>query len=195
MANEYAVNSADMTAVADAIRAKGGTTGELAFPAGFVSAIGAIAAGSSASGLAYDMGEWSVESDTSGKVSIPHKLGDVPDFVCVWTDHWAGITEAPYSDYVTWVGWIWLRGMTGMAGRVSTSANVANPLCVVFTIQKSDYRINLATPSSAAYGITDDRLPDRNAIYTAGLGASIFWRAGVTYKYFVSKAWWAVGGS
>ena len=46
MANEYLVNSADMTAVADAIRAKGGTSEAMAFPVGFVNAIGAIQAGS-----------------------------------------------------------------------------------------------------------------------------------------------------
>lgn len=45
MANEYAVNSADLTAVADAIRAKGGTSGALAFPGGFVSAVETIQAG------------------------------------------------------------------------------------------------------------------------------------------------------
>ena len=42
---EYLVNSEDLTTVADAIRAKGGTDEQLAFPAGFVSAVQAIAAG------------------------------------------------------------------------------------------------------------------------------------------------------
>ena len=46
MANEYLVNSSDMTAVADAIRTKGGTSEALAFPDGFVSAIEAISTGS-----------------------------------------------------------------------------------------------------------------------------------------------------
>ena len=49
MANEYAVNSADLTSVADAIRTKGGTAEPLAFPAGFVSAIQAITSGGGAS--------------------------------------------------------------------------------------------------------------------------------------------------
>lgn len=47
---EYLVNDTDMTAVADAIRAKGGTSGTFAFPDGFVEAVGAIQAGGS-SGL------------------------------------------------------------------------------------------------------------------------------------------------
>ena len=43
--NEYAVNQADLTSVADAIRTKGGTSAALAFPDGFVSAVEAIQAG------------------------------------------------------------------------------------------------------------------------------------------------------
>lgn len=40
--NEYLVDGADMTTVADAIREKGGTSAQLAFPGGFVSAVQAI---------------------------------------------------------------------------------------------------------------------------------------------------------
>ena len=39
MANEYFVNSADLAAIANAIRSKGGTTESLVFPNGFVEAI------------------------------------------------------------------------------------------------------------------------------------------------------------
>lgn len=45
MANEYKVNADDLTAVADAIRVKAGFSGSIAFPAGFVSAIGNINTG------------------------------------------------------------------------------------------------------------------------------------------------------
>ena len=40
--NEYLVNGADMTTVADAIRAKGGTTAPLTFPNGFAEAVQSI---------------------------------------------------------------------------------------------------------------------------------------------------------
>ena len=46
MANEYAVNQADLAAVANSIRQKGATSEPLAFPGGFVNAIAAIQAGS-----------------------------------------------------------------------------------------------------------------------------------------------------
>ena len=39
---EYLTNTADLTAVADAIRAKGGTAAQLVYPSGFVSAIQSI---------------------------------------------------------------------------------------------------------------------------------------------------------
>ena len=56
MAYDKAVDStqldADLTTVADAIRAKGGTTTTLAFPSGFASAIDAISTGGGGSDLA-----------------------------------------------------------------------------------------------------------------------------------------------
>ena len=42
MANEYAVNKADLTAVADMIREKAKATGQLEFPEGFLSALNNI---------------------------------------------------------------------------------------------------------------------------------------------------------
>ena len=45
MSNEYAVNRADLVSVADAIRSKGETTGQLVFPGGFVTAIHDISTG------------------------------------------------------------------------------------------------------------------------------------------------------
>lgn len=42
---EYLTNTTDLTSVANAIRAKGGTTAQLVYPSGFVSAINAIDTG------------------------------------------------------------------------------------------------------------------------------------------------------
>lgn len=188
-----------LTAIADAIRSKGGTTDQLTL-AGMVDAINAIQTGSGGTGLAYDMGEFVLDADTASNANllrtepIPHNLGDTPDFILVWTDHWAGITEAPYTDNVTMVGFVWLNGLTGIIGRASASANVTNPMIGIFNILKSDYRCNFSNPTSAAYGITDDRLPTQDAFTLANYGASSYWRGGVAYKYFVSKAWWNIGG-
>lgn len=53
MSSEYLVNSSDLTAVADSIRAKGGTSGTLAFPDGFVEAVWAIQAGGGSDEVDY----------------------------------------------------------------------------------------------------------------------------------------------
>lgn len=47
MADQYKVNADDLTAVANAIRAKTGSAGALSFPGGFVSAVENISAGGS----------------------------------------------------------------------------------------------------------------------------------------------------
>ena len=43
--SDYIVDSADLTSIANAIRTKGGTSAQLAFPTGFVSAVNAIETG------------------------------------------------------------------------------------------------------------------------------------------------------
>ena len=70
MAIDKAIDSgaldASLTAVADAIRAKGGTNAALAFPDGFVSAIGAISTGSGAGNPNWGLGSNAVPSSLSG---------------------------------------------------------------------------------------------------------------------------------
>lgn len=69
MANEYAVNQADLKAVADAIRNKGGTSGALTFPGGFVNAVGAIEAGGGGEDLLALMLNDQLTEYTSDKVT------------------------------------------------------------------------------------------------------------------------------
>ncbi len=210
MAIDKAVDSSQLNAalkaVADAIRTKGGTSGLLEFPGGFADAIAAIQAGGDGNGLAYDMGEFSVSEDVNTnnlgggggldpmKNGIPHNLGEVPDFICVWTDAWAGITEAPYTSGASMVGFVWLRGMSGTIGRAAASVNITNPLVVQFSIMQNDYRCGGGLPTSAAYGMEDKRLPTAEVFRTITMGTGTWWRAGATYNYFVSRAWWNVGG-
>ena len=78
MANEYFVNSADLTSVADAIRAKGETTAQLVFPGDFVTAIENIKGsidipypsfdydGNYASEQNADTGDWKIRFLSSG---------------------------------------------------------------------------------------------------------------------------------
>lgn len=66
--SNYIVDGADLTSVANAIRTKGGTSGTLAFPNGFISAVEAIETGGGG-------GEWTTEgiaanSEPSGVLTI-----------------------------------------------------------------------------------------------------------------------------
>ena len=53
--NNYIVTDAQLTSIANAIRTKGGTSGQLEFPAEFVSAIAAIETGGSTPAAGYDV--------------------------------------------------------------------------------------------------------------------------------------------
>lgn len=206
MAIDKAIDSAALDAgllsVANAIRTKGGTSASLAFPAGFVSAVEAITAGGG--GLAYDIGTFTLSIDETSasvttdaaeefKTGVPHSLGETPDFIMVWTDEWAGITTAPYTTN-TEVGFIWARGLTGMTQHGSSSVNVKNPVLVRLSMGGNAYRVAVGYPNSTAYGIPDGRLPTSTHFCCTTFGAGTWWRGGVVYNYFVSKAWWNVGG-
>ena len=71
MANEYAVNHADLAAVADAIRAKGGTSEALSFPDGFVSAVQAIQAGGGGTeDIARQIVEGTIETYSNEEITV-----------------------------------------------------------------------------------------------------------------------------
>ena len=187
-----------LTAIADAIRAKGDTTEQLTL-AGMVDAINAIQTGSGGTGLAYDMGEFVFDAGFTATLAnsiahpIPHNLGDIPDFVMVWSDNWVGNTEVIDTDYSTMVGFMWFRELTGMAVRASSAAEVKNPIILFMSISKNDYRLSVASPTSVSYCINLDKLT-ATEFYLPPYGNANYWRGGVTYKYFVSKAWWNIGG-
>lgn len=168
-------------------------------------AIGSLIAGfgqGGGGGLAYDMGEIVFDTDilTSLNVTIPHNLGTAPEFICVWTDHWAGLTSdnpVSYDDLKeTAVGFIWLKDITGMMFRASSVVAGAS-LCVGLKINRDDYRLSTIVPSSSVYGIpaAEYKRITENVFCLANFGTNgHMYRAGVTYKYFVSRAWWNVGG-
>lgn len=194
---DSATLDAQLTSIADAIRSKGGTTDQLTL-AGMVDAINAIQTGGGGAGLAYDMGEFVFDADFTATSAnaiahpIPHNLGDIPDFVMVWSDNWVGNTDVIDATYNTVVGFMWMRELTGMTVRASSTADMANPSLIMMIIPKGDYRLSYSMPSSASYAINIDYLT-AESFCTPIFGAH-YWRGGVTYKYFVSKAWWNIGG-
>lgn len=104
----------DLTSVANAIRTKGGTSAQLAFPAGFVSAIGAIPTGGGGitiSPMSYPV---SIRNDRpSGNVNITRILYDSTTLMsAVGTNVGAGTTST-FTDFATDGTHIWFRATPG----------------------------------------------------------------------------------
>lgn len=68
----------DLTSVADAIRTKGGTSGQLQFPGGFVDAIDAIETGGGGSELTLLASGEYVKTSSSSSLSIPVSYSGTP---------------------------------------------------------------------------------------------------------------------
>lgn len=71
---------ANLASIAEAIRTKGGTTDQLVFPDGFISAIEAIEAG----GSKFVSGSFTPNENVS-KFTINHELGEIPNIYVVYT--------------------------------------------------------------------------------------------------------------
>ena len=186
---DSAALDAEMTSVANAIRAKTGNTDTLAWPDGFATAIAGITGGGD--GLKYDIGEFVLDADV--KVHgpfLPHNLGEIPEFILVWTDDFAGLSEGNPAAQQCNLGYIWLKNLCGLMQRI-TSAVTGDSLTVNFNLISGDYRIQPIVPNSYAYSAQQ---PTAEYFRLHQTGGSNYWRAGVTYKYFVSKAWWNTGG-
>ena len=146
----------------------------------------------SGDGLKYDIGEFVLDADVKARdPSLPHNLGEIPEFILVWTDDFAGLSEENPAAQQCNLGYIWLKNLTGMLQRVTT-AITDDSLTVNFNLLSGDYRIQPIVPNSYAYFT---KQPTAEYFGLNQTGGSYYWRAGVTYKYFVSKAWWNIGGA
>ena len=177
-------------ACADGYRVASGTTDKV--PIGQLGGLISMLTAGGGNGLAYDVGTFklAVDSNASGSAvkTIPHKLGKKPRMIVVWTDDFADITDPPYSSWTTHIGYIWLDGLTGMAQRYSASESSNIPILIFMQMTSSDARVTVGVPSATTYGLVE--APTESTIPLNYLGAYNFWRAGVTYKYFVSEGFW-----
>lgn len=128
MANEYAVNKADLVSVADAIRAKGGTSEALTFPGGFVDAVNAIQTGGNGeSGGGAQLLYTATITEPVQAVSIPFEeswkdydaILCVPDVVLSMTE-WLCCTIKGIRNYV---------GTSGSVGLTAYAPERAEIIC------------------------------------------------------------------
>ena len=97
-----------LTTVADAIREKGGTSAQLAFPQGMANAIAAIPSGGGVPPFIRKItyGDFSFVSSTLLTTQIEHGLGELPRGVFVWSDEpvtagfwWGLLYRSSETDY------------------------------------------------------------------------------------------------
>ena len=116
MAIDKAVDSArleaDLTTVADAIRAKGGTSDALTFPGGFASAISAIATGGGTLGI--KSGTMTI-SESYFVPKIAHGCGKIPYAVIMHPTNDNYKTNTTHT-----IGFIWFRDSYAMSIRNAT---------------------------------------------------------------------------
>ena len=181
-----------LTAIADAIRGKTGGTALLTLDDMAAAIAGIPSGGGGGSGLAYDMGEFVPEADTIAGVNtyISHNLGEKPGFILVWTDDYVGVTNP--NDNATALGFVWFNQIMGLENWFTSSVK-GEGTTVNFTQFIAADGMNVAKPTSASYSLNSDGV-SAESFMLVKIGKNTYYRGGTTYKYFVSKAWWNIGG-
>lgn len=161
--------------------------------AAVASLVAGFGQGGSGGGLAYDMGEFVLDSDSNATspIYISHNLGEKPGFILVWTDDYVGITN-PDVGYSTSLGFVWFNQIMGLENWFTSSLK-GEGTTVNFAQSKATDGMNVVKPTSASYTLTSDFV-SAESFKLVKISTSTYYRGGTTYKYFVSKAWWNIGG-
>ena len=144
--SNYLVDGSDLTDIAEAIRAKGGTSGQLAFPQGFVDAVEAIETGGG-----YSISAVFTQGDD--KFFTTDALDDLRTNLVV-TAHYSDGTSEVINEYM-------LSG-TLVAGNstITVSALDLSTTFIVQVIAATDVTPNLRNPDNVAsdvsYAVSDD---------------------------------------
>lgn len=153
-------------------------------------AVASLASGYGQGGFKCETGTFTVDEDTKGNTAIhvPHQLGEVPDIIVIWTDDLNGLTADNPSPYTTTtiIGGAFFKSIVELPQSLSSTQS-AEAAQVLWTVGASGYRMGY-TFTSASYGFNGSitsssfQLPKNTA--------STWWRAGITYKYFVATKFW-----
>lgn len=152
---EYLTNTADLTAVADAIRAKGGTSAQLVYPAGFVSAIQTIQTGIALQ-LIVTVSAGATVTATNGSKTISG------------TSESTGVCTLIVPEIGTWSVSATLGGQTSDTKTVSITDSYAVSLNFVYpTLNKNTWE-TIKNISDAGQGANYWSIGDRKAVTLNG---------------------------
>lgn len=169
---EYFIDDATLTAIANAIRGKNGSSSKYT-PAQMATAIAAISGGGGGlpSGIAkIAEGTYTVASDfTTTTQTVTHNLGVVPDFLIIWKDG---------SNVATTYSMLWAMRSSRMPYR---SSSYTSFMCYH---GNSTTSTTLTNSNNANYGIGNS--PTATTFNLQSASTSYYWRAG-TYRWMVIK--------
>lgn len=175
--------NADLTSVANAIRTKGGTSAQMAFPNGFVSAIRDIPSGGGFTPPAgIEIGKVDVVSD-SLSLTINHSLGVVPKYAIILMAINGNYADIPYT--------------TGQGNPLIFEELASDPETGVFdkSLGSGRYRdsvvgINTSSDFSQfsvtnTYSTVPAAMSDTEVTFATGRYYSIKFWGGMTYVYMI----------
>jgi hypothetical protein len=168
---ERIVQEESLVAVADAIRAKGGTTDALSFPTGFVNAISTIQAGGGGGISAYV--ETVTFAENTQNYTVHHNLCVIPDVaIIVCTNNGIDVTNKfPYG----LVYWYADQNKGSRCANSVPSDNYAN-------LETEDHeKIGIGKNSNSQLTVTEETFVLAVADGTFGFAA------GATYKIVICK--------
>lgn len=169
---EYLTNTADLTAVADAIRAKGGTSAQLVYPAGFVSAIQAIQTGI-APQLVVTVSAGATVTATNGSKTI------------TGTSDSTGVCTLTVPEIGTWRVSATLDGKTSDTKSVSITDSYAVSLNFVYpTLNKNTWE-TIKNISDAGQGANYWSVGDRKAVTLNGTVGHLTLSNYTTYAFII----------
>lgn len=146
--------------------------------------------GQGGGGLKYKTGSFTLESDARELVSsgsgISHNLGVVPKCVIIWQTTY---TDSNIPTVQVNAGCTFFDRIMDFDERISSSGKTSDSFYASFTIvANTTVGISYTNPASQSYFPATK--PTSTEFYLYNTGTNNRWRAGVSYHYFVSEAWW-----
>lgn len=159
---------ADLTSIANAIRTKGGTSADLAFPSEFVSAIAAIPTGGGGGG-SVQSGTFTLASDTTipaAGTTIDIGLSSAPDVLIVWMDVDSFHALGSWSNNRWYMFALYKYSATFPPMRISNTTSVAGVFSNLDYVRVVNSNVATCSADSSGYGLTSGGIVGNNASNT-----------------------------